>query len=344
MAVLPLLVVSLSDGHSLVLFTDELIQVYTFLIARPVYPQGWKSDGKPKNSTIVEKHDIMKRMKNPKRRKVGTVVNVALTIQERLKDLRVERGLTLEQLEQQTGISKSALGSYENADYKDITHTSIVTLAKFYGVSADYLLGLTETKNHPNADLSELRLSDEMIGLLKSGKINTRLLCEMAAHRDFAKLLADVEIYVDGVASMQVRNLNAWVDMVRNEIVEKYHPGENDPTISVLKAAHIEEDIYFRNIVNEDMDCIIRDIREAHKGDSTSAPDTTAVDEIKNSLDEAARFHGSNEEKRVVVFCRQLGIDYPKLTPEEFRVIIKVLEKSKLLKIPRKRRRRGKWK
>jgi KaiC/GvpD/RAD55 family RecA-like ATPase len=129
--------------------------------------------------------------------------------------------------------------------------------------------------------------------------------------------------------------------MVRNEIVEKYHPGENDSTISVLKAAHIEEDIYFRNIVNEDIDGIIRDIREAHKEDSTSAPDTAAVDEIKNSLEEAARFHGSDEEKRVVVFCRQLGIDYPKLTPEEFRVIIKVLRKSKLLTIPRKRRRRN---
>ena len=129
--------------------------------------------------------------------------------------------------------------------------------------------------------------------------------------------------------------------MVRNEIVEKYHPGENDSTISVLKAAHIEEDIYFRNIVNEDIDGIIRDIREAHKEDSTSAPDTAAVDEIKSSLEEAARFHGSDEEKRVVVFCRQLGIDYPKLTPEEFRVIIKVLRKSKLLTIPRKRRRRN---
>ena len=38
---------------------------------------------------------------------------MALTIQERLKDLRVERGLTLEQLAEQTHLSKSALGSYE---------------------------------------------------------------------------------------------------------------------------------------------------------------------------------------------------------------------------------------
>ena len=43
---------------------------------------------------------------------------MALTIQERLKDLRVERGLTLEQLAEQTHLSKSALGSYEAEDLR----------------------------------------------------------------------------------------------------------------------------------------------------------------------------------------------------------------------------------
>ena len=76
-----------------------------------------------------------------------------LTIQERLKDLRVERGLTLEQLAEQAHLSKSALGSYEADEYKDISHYALIKLAKFYGVTADYLLGLTETKNHPNAIL-----------------------------------------------------------------------------------------------------------------------------------------------------------------------------------------------
>ena len=65
---------------------------------------------------------------------------MALTIQERLKDLRVERGLTLEQLAEQTHLSKSALGSYEAEDFKDISHYAIIKLAKFYGVTADYLL------------------------------------------------------------------------------------------------------------------------------------------------------------------------------------------------------------
>ena len=71
-------------------------------------------------------------------------MNTTLTIQEKLKDLRVERRLTLEQLAEQTGLSKSALRKYENDDLKDISPFAIVTLAKFYEVSTDYLLGMTE--------------------------------------------------------------------------------------------------------------------------------------------------------------------------------------------------------
>ena len=125
---------------------------------------------------------------------------MALSIQERLKDLRVERGLTLEQLAEETHLSKSALGSYEAEDFKDISHYAIIKLAKFYGVTADYLLGLSETKNHPNTDLADLHLSDGMIELLKSGLVDNSLLCELAAHPDFPRLMADLEIYVNGIA------------------------------------------------------------------------------------------------------------------------------------------------
>ena len=44
-------------------------------------------------------------------------MQVRLTIQEKLKDLRVERHLTLVEQAEQTGISSSALGKYEADDY-----------------------------------------------------------------------------------------------------------------------------------------------------------------------------------------------------------------------------------
>ena len=94
-------------------------------------------------------------------------MDVKLTIQERLKDLRLEKGWTLEQLEQETGISRSALGSYEKNEYKDISHSAIIKLAETYDISADYLLGLTENRKMINTPLSELHLNDEMISLQK---------------------------------------------------------------------------------------------------------------------------------------------------------------------------------
>ncbi|WRS28488.1 helix-turn-helix transcriptional regulator [Oscillospiraceae bacterium MB08-C2-2] len=271
-------------------------------------------------------------------------MNVALTIQERLKDLRVERSLTLEQLEQRTGISKSALGNYETEDYKDISHTSIVTLAKFYGVSADYLLGLTESKNHPNADLAELHLSDGMIELLKSGNINTRLLCEMAGHKDFVKLLAYIEIYVDGIASMQVQNLNAYVNLARDTIEKKYRPGKHDRHIRILNATHINEDEYFRHTVHDDMDGIIKDIKETHRQDSTSAPETDFVRELKQDMEFVSSIEGSAQKKQAALYCRRLGIDYTKLTDVEFEVMMRVLQKSKHLKSTGKKKGRKKRK
>lgn len=265
-------------------------------------------------------------------------MNVTLTIQEKLKDLRTSRGLNLEQLAEQTGISRSALGQYETAEYKDISHTNIVVLAKFYGVSTDYLLGMTENKSHSNTDLADLHLSDGMIGLLKSGHINTRLLCEVAAHKDFVKLLADIEIYVDGIAAMQIQNLNAWVDVVRAEIMEKYRPGEQDKDVYLLQAAHVNESEYFSQRVHEDIDAIIQDIRDTHKGDSTSAPDITVAQEIKRDLEEVANFKGSRTEQLILLFCKQTKLKYSRLTDEEKRWLTQIAHKSELLKSPIKHR------
>ena len=172
-----------------------------------------------------------------------------LSIQERLKDLRVERGLTLEQLEEQVNLSKSALGSYEAKDFKDISHYAIIKLAKFYGVAADYLLGLSQTRNHPNADLADLRLSDDMIELLKSGLVDNSLLCELAVHPDFPRLMADLEIYVNGVAGKQVQSANAIVDAVSATIMKQHNPGLSDPQLRQLIAAHIDDDSFCRYAV-----------------------------------------------------------------------------------------------
>ena len=267
-------------------------------------------------------------------------MQVTLAIQERLKDLRIEKGLTLEELSKETGISKSALAKYESDDLNELSSYNLSVLAIYYKVSTDYILALTDQKKHPNTALDALHLDDKTIDILSSGELNNRLLCEMICHEGFEQFLADIEIYVDGIATMQIQNLNALVDTVRHEIIERYRPGEDDPHLKVLQAAHISDDEYFSHMVLDDLNLIIRDIREAHKKDSESAPQTTVADELKENLEAVENFKGSRDEKLVVLYCKQLGINYKNLSDEEFRWLIRILKKSKKMGTPISQRKK----
>ena len=257
-----------------------------------------------------------------------------LTIQERLKDLRVERSLTLEQLSAETGISKSALGKYEADDFKDISPFSMVALAKFYGVSTDYLLGLTEQKNHPNTELDALHLGDDAIEVLRTGKFNHRLLSELICHKDFQRFMLDAEIYVDRIADMRVNDMNAVLEAVRQMALMKNGGEENDLHLRTLEVAQIREDEYFGSLIAGDLKDILRDIRSEHRPDTMTADETSLVATVQGQLQDAMNFEGSVEEKKAKALLATLGIDYDAITMEQFVNLIEVLKLSKHLKTP----------
>ena len=267
-------------------------------------------------------------------------VNMSLSIQERLKDLRVERGLTLGQLAEQTGLSKSALGSYETEDFKDISHYALIRLAKFYGVTADYLLGLSEMKNHPNADLADLRLSDEMIDLLKSGRIDNTLLCELAAHPDFPRLMADLEIYVNGTALKQAQGANAIVDTMSATVIKKHNPGMSDTQLRQLITAHIDEDEFCRYVIQRDINGIALALRETHKDDFFSVPEDNPLKEMLETAGEIVSQDSDTEQAYLAFICKRLKLNFRKLSVEERKWLKKIAEKSDLLKNPKPQRGR----
>ena len=62
---------------------------------------------------------------------------------ERLKELRTAKKLSQRKLASQTKISPSAIKQWEN-ESRVPNAEAVVTLAKFFDVSADYLLGLED--------------------------------------------------------------------------------------------------------------------------------------------------------------------------------------------------------
>ncbi|MDR0855814.1 MAG: helix-turn-helix transcriptional regulator [Clostridiales bacterium] len=59
----------------------------------------------------------------------------------RLKELRLESGLGQVVLSEKLGVSKGVISLWENG-LREPSMSSIVAIARFFAVSADYLLGL----------------------------------------------------------------------------------------------------------------------------------------------------------------------------------------------------------
>ena len=62
---------------------------------------------------------------------------------KRLKELRTEKGLTQVQLAKATKLSTTAISYWEN-DTRVPNALAIIALAKFFEVTADYLLGISD--------------------------------------------------------------------------------------------------------------------------------------------------------------------------------------------------------
>lgn len=78
-------------------------------------------------------------------------------IGERLFDLRKDAGLTQDELAAILNINKHSISSYERekSEPPDIIK---IEIAKYFNVSIDYLLGLTDNPNPYNAKYNVMRL------------------------------------------------------------------------------------------------------------------------------------------------------------------------------------------
>ena len=208
-------------------------------------------------------------------------------------------------------------------------------------MSTDYLMGLSENKNHPNTELQALHLSDDMVELLSSGKINNRLLCELATHPNFRRLMVDMEISIDRIANMRVEQMNLVMEATRQTVLSKYAPGEDDLYVRTLELGQVQESDFFSHVMHDDLDSIVRDIREAHLKDKTTADPQPTLDDVKEKFEQALE-QGSQEEMVIHEFCDRMQIPFEKISSEDFSAFLRILSLSKMLKNPNNMRGKAK--
>ena len=93
-----------------------------------------------------------------------------------------------------------------------------------------------------------------MVELLSSGRINNRLLCELATHPNFRRLMIDMEICIDRIANMRVEQMNLVMEATRQSILSKYSPGEDDLYVRTLELGQVQESDFYSHVMHDDLD------------------------------------------------------------------------------------------
>jgi transcriptional regulator with XRE-family HTH domain len=72
---------------------------------------------------------------------------------KRLKELRAELGLNQSVIAEKLGVSGQSYSAYENG--REPPYSALCTIAKFFHVTTDYLLGLSDARKPENASIMD---------------------------------------------------------------------------------------------------------------------------------------------------------------------------------------------
>lgn len=64
---------------------------------------------------------------------------------ERIKELRLSKGMTMEELGKLVGVQKAAVQKWENGSTKNLKRSTIEKLSQIFDVSPSFLMGMTDT-------------------------------------------------------------------------------------------------------------------------------------------------------------------------------------------------------
>lgn len=257
-----------------------------------------------------------------------------LTLGEKLKDLRIAKGFNAtEDLAKVINIPKTTLNDYENDEKnQDVGYANLVTLAKFYEVSMDWMLGLSDVDKHLNIAHLNLGLSDKVIDILQSNGINTRLLSEIIEHEHFSDFMVDMEIYIDGILSTQIASVNSVAIAAKDKLTEAHNPKDKEYIMHSLERAKIKEDRYFNSLLHEDIDLIADDLRNLHKANKkdtqVATDENLGISILLNMLDKLSDFKGTPSEMKLQLFPLLFGVDLKSLNTQEITLLQKLIKKG----------------
>ena len=131
---------------------------------------------------------------------------------ERIEEIRKDNKLSQRELAAQAGISYDALRRVENGETNTINSDMLIRLAEYFGVSTDYLLGLSNIRERRSYAVSELGISEEAVKRLVSRKIDPDSLNLFLVNDRFAAITQLAKTYLLQRTLNGMLGMNAIMD------------------------------------------------------------------------------------------------------------------------------------
>ena len=146
-------------------------------------------------------------------------------IQDRITDLREQNGWSKAELAERIGIDASRMGRIESGETKSVGDDVILALAKAFGVSTDFLLGVSDDPEPNNYDLKDLGLTIEAAKNLYTEKIDPDVLNLMMEDPRFGTLTYMISRYLHDVMTEGYRAQSKLYNMAGSMLMGMDLPG-----------------------------------------------------------------------------------------------------------------------
>ena len=138
----------------------------------------------------------------------------------RLSNLRKDHDLSQKQLADQLHVTHSQISRIESGETKNPNISIVIDAARFFHVSTDYLLGITQITSPKSYDISELGLSEEAVTRLITTRIDVDILNRLLEHENFPKLCIMIRNYFDDTIAEGIMARNKVIDFAVDQLTD----------------------------------------------------------------------------------------------------------------------------
>ena len=173
------------------------------------------------------------------------------TIGYRVQELRKDKGWNQKELADKLFVNRSQISRLENNETTNVNTAMLISIAKLFHVSTDYLLGLTPIKVPKSYDISQLGLSEKAVRRIILKEIDIDVLNRLLEHEHFPKLCFLIRSYFDNTIANGIMGRNALIDFATESLKDIILMGilrdiksditDNQPTGATMTTEVVQE-------------------------------------------------------------------------------------------------------